>query len=210
MVIGAGQIMWHGELIPAMLPGLEFSEQGHIYKVNGTVRKSVTGYTGPLGNHDFVQQVDLDWGSTVHDYLYNFDMDTLDFDSPEFDHRFDGYIAGWQSECVKRGWDRKKMLAEYPIYSKKYLYTGRFDNAFETENYDYFVDKKTGQPSKITGLQLAAYVQAAIEWKFTTASRARLVEVCIDKNGKVRTQMFDYRTNWQYFLMAYSLQNYLK
>ena len=203
-------IFWKGKQIPALLPGLSFSEDGHIYKVNGVVRKSVTQYTGLYGNHDFVTEVDLKFGSVVHDYLYKDDIGVLDFNSPEFDHQFDGYISGWNAECEKRGWDKKKMLAEYPIYSKKYLYTGRFDNAFETEHYDYFIDKKTGQPSDITGMQLAAYVQAAIEWGFTTASRARLVEVCIDKNGKVRTQMFNFKTCLQDFLMAYSLANKYK
>ena len=204
---GAGTLIWKGAEIPAMLPGLEFNPDGHIYKVNGMVWKSVTQYTGLLCSHDFVQQVDLDWGSAAHDYLYLSDMDLL---APGGDERMLPYIAGWNAECVKRGWDRKKMLAEYPIYSKKYLYTGRLDNLFETEKYDWLIDKKTGQPSPTTGPQLAGYGQAAIEWGLTTLGRLKLMEVCIDKNGVVKTQPFDFKSCLQDFLMAYSLTNKYK
>ena len=93
----AGKIMWHGVKIPAILPGLSFDPVGHIYKVNGRQLKSVTQYTGLLSNHEFVTEVDLIFGSVVHDYLFKFDMDTLDFDSPAFDHRFDPYISGWNA-----------------------------------------------------------------------------------------------------------------
>ena len=236
MTTGAGKIIWKGAEIPALLPGLEFFEDGHVYKVNGAVWKSVTQYTKLISNHDFVTEIDADYakttskldkeynakkaqldalvhlnfGSVVHDYLYKDDMDILDFNSPEFDHRFDGYIAGWNAECVKRGWDRKKMLAEYPLYSKKYLYAGRLDNLFETEKYDWLIDKKTGQPSPTTGPQLAGYGQAAIEWGLTTLGRLRLLEVCIDKNGVVKTQPFDFKSCLQDFLMAYSLTNKYK
>jgi hypothetical protein len=201
--------MWHGKMIPAMLPGLEFSEQGHIYKVNGTPRKSVTGYTGPLGNHEFVQQIDLEWGSTVHDYLYNADMDTLDFNSPEFDHRFDGYISGWNAECKKRGWDKKKMLAEYKLYSKKYPMTGCLDRLFDVGNHDILLDIKTGPLSKIVGMQTAAYGFMAIENNLTTAVRLKLAGVSINKLGKCTIQMYGFKENFNYFLMQYSLVNYL-
>ena len=210
-MIGAGTLIWKGKEIPALPPGLEFSEAGHTYKLNGRQLKSVTQYTKLLNTHDFVTETDLNFGSIVHDYLYKDDIGILDFNSTEFDHQFDGYISGWNAECIKRGWDKRKMLAEYPLYSKKYLYTGRLDNLFETEKYDWLIDKKSGQPSITTGPQLAGYGGMCIEWGLTTLGRLKLMEVCIDKNGIVKTQLFDFKTVWQDFLMAYSLTNkYLK
>lgn len=202
----AGALMWHGKEIPAIIPGLSFDAEGHIYKYNGRQLKSVTQYTGPLGNHDFVQQVDLDFGSAVHDYLHKLDLGIL---APGGDERMLPYIEGWTKFKASRGFDSSLMLAEYPLVSQKYLFTGRMDRMFDVGNYDVLLDIKTGQPSKITGIQLAAYGQAAIENGLTMASRLKLLEVCISSDGKCRPQLYDFKKSLNYFLGWYSLQNYL-
>lgn len=208
MNAGAG-IIWHGKEIPALLPGLTFDPDGHIYKVNGRPLKSVTQYTSKEQDHSFCSEVDMVWGSTVHDYLHKMDTETLDYDSPEFDNRFNPYLEGWLDFRIKKGWHNKAMLAEYPLYSKKYLFTGRMDRLFATEHHDFLIDIKSGAPSAVTGLQLSAYAQMCVEHGLTTPARVKLVEICIDREGKCRPQPFDFKKEWPFFLMRYSLTNHL-
>lgn len=204
----AGEVTkWKGVEIPRVLPGLLFDEEAHRYTLNGRQLKSVTWYTGKLRDHSFVQPVDLAWGTARHDHIFHLDMGTLDHS--KVDPSMEPYIKGWQWVLDSNGWRTDRMLAEQTVYSIKYWLAGRFDRLFETDKYDWLVDFKSGQPDVVTGIQMAPYVMMAIEHKWTTATRARMMEVCIDQAGHVKTQVFDYKKNLQLFLMQYSLVNYL-
>jgi hypothetical protein len=197
-------ILWHGQEVP-VLPGLSYDDAAHKYAIKGRQVRGVTSYTGLLRDHSFCKQEDLDWGTCVHDHLYHHDMGTLDWG--RLDPRIVPYIKAWQWVCESNGWRVDKMLAEYKLYSVKYWIAGRLDRAFETEKYDWFVDFKTGEPDAVTGIQLAGYVLMAIEHKLTTPARARMMEVCINMEGKPRTQIFDYKKELPFFIMQYSLRN---
>lgn len=204
----AGEVtVWKGIEIPAILPGLSFDALNHRYTLNGKPLKGVTRYTGQLRDHSFCKPQDLAWGIAVHDHLYHLDKGTLDWS--RLDPRMEPYIKGWQWVQESNGWRTDRMLAEQTVYSLKYWLAGKFDRAFETEKWDWFVDYKSGAPDKVTGLQLAAYVMMAIEHKWTTAARARMMEVCIDMEGKVRTQQFVYKVELPFFLSQYSLRNHI-
>jgi hypothetical protein len=198
--------LWHGQEVP-VLPGLTFDAATHKYAINGRPVRGVTSYTGLLRDHAFCKLEDLAWGTAVHDHAHHHDMGTLDWS--RLDPRMEPYLKGWQWVCDSNGWSVEKMLSEFFLYSVKYWIAGRLDRAFETDKYDWFVDIKTGQPDAVTGLQLAAYGYMAVEHKLTTPSRLRLMEVCINMEGKPRTQQFDYKKNLQLFLMQYSLRNHL-
>jgi hypothetical protein len=209
MTTGAGDmVIWKGREIPAHIPGLSCDNK-HRYFLNGRRLNGVTDYISKYQDHSFCNEIDLKWGEIAHDYWYKQDMGILDFDSPEFDHRFDARVAGWIKFKKDHGFDETKMLAEWMLNSEKYLFAGRFDNLFETQNYDYMIDKKSGNPSSVTGLQLAGYGLLAIEHGLTNKTRLKLMEVCINQEGYCKPQMFDYKTEINYFLMAYSLQNHL-
>ena len=199
-------ILWHGQEVQP-LPGLSYDDAAHRYAIDHRGVRGITSYTGLLRDHRFVKQEDLDWGSCVHDHLYHHDMGTLDWS--RLDPRMVPYIKGWQWVCESNWWRVDRMMAEFKLYSKKYWIAGRLDRAFETEKYDWFVDIKTGDPDVVTGIQLAGYVLMAIEHKLTTAARARMMEVCIDINGKPRTQIFDYKKELPFFIMQYSLRNHI-
>lgn len=196
--------LWHGQEVQP-LPGLTFDEAAHKYTIEGRGVRGITSYTGLLRDHRFVEQEDLDWGSCVHDHLYHHDMGTLDWS--RLDPRMEPYINGWSEFCKDRGWDTGRMLAEHKLCSEKYYLAGRLDRLFETEKYDWLVDIKTGDPDKVTGLQLAAYGYMAIEHRLTTAARLKLMEVCVSNTGHCQPQMFDYKTEFKFFIMQYSLVN---
>ena len=204
----AGEVTtWKGVEIPRVLPGLSFDEANHKYTLNGKPLKGVTYYTGKLRDHSFCKPEDLAWGSAVHDHLYALDMGTLDWS--RLDPRMSPYIKGWQWVLESNGWRTDRMLAEQTVYSIKYWLAGRFDRLFETEKYDVLVDFKSGAPDKVTGLQLAAYAMMAVELKWTTPARVRLVEVCIDMEGHVKQQQFSYKAELPFFMMQYSLSNHI-
>jgi hypothetical protein len=202
----AGEVTnWKGAEVPRVLPGLLFDEAAHKYTLNGRPLKGVTNYTSLLRDHSFVQPVDLAWGTARHDHLFHLDMGTLDYS--KIDPSMEPYIKGWQWVLESNGWSTDKMLAEQTVYSIKYWLAGRFDRLFETDRYDWLVDFKSGAPDVVTGYQLAAYGMMAIEHKWTTATRLKLVEVCIDQAGHVKQQSFDYKKKLQLFLGYYSIRN---
>jgi hypothetical protein len=204
----AGEVTnWKGAEVPRVLPGLLFDEAAHKYTLNGKPLKGVTGYTSLLRDHSFIQPVDLAWGTARHDHLYHLDMGTLDHS--KIDPSMEPYIKGWQWVLESNGWSTDKMLAEQTVYSIKYWLAGRFDRLFETDRHDVMVDFKSGSPDIVTGLQLAAYACMAVEFKWTVPSRLKLVEICIDADGKVRQQQFDYKKNLEMFFRQYSLRNHL-
>ncbi|MBU2527704.1 MAG: PD-(D/E)XK nuclease family protein [Bacteroidetes bacterium] len=197
--------IWRGVEIPPF-PGFTFDSEAHKYALRGRPLKNITGYTGKLRDHSFVNPIDLEWGSHVHDYLYLHDIGKL---LPGGDPRMMPYILGWTEKRQEMGWDTGKMLAEFPNCSEKYLIAGRFDRLFETEKWDWLVDVKTGQPDKVTGIQMAPYGLMAILRGLTTVGRLKLAEVCIDKTGHCKMQQFNYKVELNYFWMVYSLQNHL-
>ena len=204
----AGEVtIWKGVEIPRVLPGLSFDEANHKYTFNGHALKGVTNYTGKLRDHSFCKPEDLAWGTAVHDHLHHVDRGTLDYS--RLDQRMEPYIKGWQWVLESNGWRTDRMLAEQTVYSIKYWLAGRLDRAFETEKYDWFVDFKSGAPDKVTGLQLAAYVMMAIEHKWTTLARAKMMEVCIDMEGHVKQQQFSYKAELPFFMAQYSLRNHI-
>jgi len=197
--------IWKGREI-APIPGFTFDREAHKYALNGRPLKGVTGYTGRLRDHSFVKQVDLDFGSHVHRYLHLHDTGKL---VQDIDPQMLPYILGWTEKRQEMGWDTGKMLSEFPNCSEKYLIAGTFDRLFETEKWDWLIDLKTGQPDKVTGIQLAPYGLMSILRGLTTAGRLKLAEVCIDKTGHCKMQLFNYKVELNYFWMAYSLQNHL-
>lgn len=197
---------WKGKEITP-LPGIEFNEKDHSYKLNGRPMRSVTWYTSKLKDYSFVSDVDKNWGTARHDHLYHLDMGTLDYS--KVDPSMEPYIKGWQWVLESNGWSVDRMLAEQTVYSIKYWLAGRFDRLFEKDREDVLVDFKSGPLDKTVGLQLAAYGKMAIENKFTVASRLKLAGVSINPEGKVTTKYYDFKSNWNLFLMQYSLQNFL-
>ncbi len=199
---------WHGQQVEE-LPGLSYDEVTHKYAIRGRGVGNVSSYTtGWLRDHSFCKPEDLAWGTAVHDHLYHLDMGTLDWSA--LDPRMEPYLKTWQQVCEGNGWSVDRMLAEHKLYSTKYWIAGRLDRAFETDKYDWFVDFKTGQPHVVTGIQLAWYVIMAIEHKLTTAARARMMEVCIDMQGKAKMQTFDFKKEREFAIMAYSLRNHIE
>lgn len=204
----AGEVtIWKGVEIPRVLPGLLIDEAAHKYALNGRPLRGVTSYTSLLQDHSFCKPVDLAWGSARHDHLYHLDMGTLDWS--RLDPSMEPYIKGWQWVLESNGWSVDRMLAEQTVYSIKYWLAGRFDRLFETDKYDWMVDFKSGPPDTVTGLQLAAYSMMSIERGWTTAARIKMMEVCINAEGKVKTQIFDYKKELQFFMMQYSLRNHI-
>lgn len=205
-----------------LLPGFRFSAEGHKYFLNGQELASVTRVLRPLQDFSNVSpavlQAAAEKGSLVHNALFLHDCYN------EQVKQFEELYPAWDKVKAAWGWEAEpgQFLAELPICSPSYYLAGRFDRLFAGKKHDWLVDIKTGQPSKLTGLQLAAYAGLAIENGLTTAARVKLAEVNIsvrvqDPFGEKVFQLiaeptvkvYDFKNNWQIFRSQLTVFNFL-
>ena len=212
MTAAAATIQWRGRAVPALLPGIEFDEAKHEYKVDGQKWPNVTGYLADY-YHGPQESQGAKWGTSAHKHVFHFMKKTLDLARVAKNMRptIDGWCKGLEYFKVPPDAD---MLAEYIIYSKPFHFIGRFDFLFALPDMDLLIDLKTGSQgemeSRKTGLQQGGYAQGIIEHGLSTLSRLRLAEMNVQPDGTMTPQWFKTREVMEVFRAQVRVVNYFK
>jgi hypothetical protein len=184
MNTGAGTIIWHGAEIPAILPGVEFTEAGHEYKVDGARWPNVTGFLPERYNNG--DDTGAKWGQAAHDHCFHLVKKSLVRAnvSPRMELTVRGFEKALKHFEIPAD---AEVLPEYIVYSRKFHFIGRFDFLFNLGAFDLLTDVKTGAASEAesrkTGMQLGGYAIAIIEQRLSTLGRLRVAEVNIQMDG---------------------------
>jgi hypothetical protein len=206
-------IKWRGRAIPAVLPGVEFDEVRHEYKVDGAKWPNVTGfledyYHGPQDSKG------ARWGDSAHKHVFHFMKRTIDLARVKESMRptLDGWMRALAHFNIP---EDAEMLAEYIVYSSKFRFIGRLDFLFALKEIDLLLDLKTGEMSEMgtrkTGLQLGGYCQAIIEHGLSTLKRLRAAEVNIQPDGNMTPHLFPNMIEiMQTFLAQVKVKNYFR
>jgi hypothetical protein len=209
---GAATIQWRGRAVPAVLPGVEFEEKGHKYRVNGQSWPSVTSFLEDY-YHGPQESAGAKWGTSAHKHVFHFMAKTLDMErlNPRMKPTLDGWLDALSFFKVPPG---AEMLAEYIVYSARFHFIGRFDFLFALPDMDLLLDLKTGgqgeMESRKTGLQLGGYCHGIIEHGLSTISRLRAAEANIQQNGTMTPRWFKTREIMRVFLAQVEVKNYFQ
>jgi hypothetical protein len=209
-MMGSLTVQWRGQAIPALIPGVEFSDEKHEYHVHGAKWPNVTGFLADFydGPEDSSAAA---WGKSAHDHAFHLIKGTIAMDRVEENMRptLRGIEEGLKDLGVKIG---DEALAEYIVFSRKFHFIGRFDFLFAIKSNDLLVDLKTGSPSeketRRTGLQVGGYAIAAIEQELTSASKLRVAELNVQPDGKSKVREFKLREVMNTFLAQITVKNY--
>jgi hypothetical protein len=213
-VNGAGTVIWHGQEIPALLPGVEFTEAGHEYKVDGAHWPSVTGLLPErYSNSD---NTAAEWGVAAHDHCFHLVKKSLVRAS--VDPRMEPTVCGFEKALKHFEVPADaEVLPEYIVYSRKFRFVGRFDFLFNLGAFDLLMDLKTGASSEAesrkTGMQLGGYAIAIIEQRLSTPGRLRVAEANIQMDGTMTPREWrgrQVRELMEVFQSQMRVQNYFK
>lgn len=144
------------------LPELTFSDEGHIYRLDGMEIPSVTTIMEPLSRREYTGISDAvlmnaaDRGTAVHNSIENwlkFGMDDID---PDYQGYLEGFYEFWDV-CAP-----ELVGSEVRIYHKLYRYAGTIDMVAVINGELTIVDYKTTSKliDKNVRVQLEAYSQA--------------------------------------------------
>ena len=205
-------LKWRGQEIPALLPGVEFNEDRHEYKLFGVIWPNITGFL-PYNFYN-VSDTGAKWGTSAHKHAFHFVKKTIDIKrvAKSMLPTLEGFAAGLKHFGISLDAD---VVAEYIVYSKRYHFIGRFDFLFDLGEFDLLFDFKTGaiseQGSRRTGLQVGGYAIAAIEQGLTTLRRLRLGELNVQPDGTWTPREWrgrEVRELMHTFLAQVTVQNY--
>jgi hypothetical protein len=205
----AAGIIWHGREIPAVLPGIEFEEAGHKYKVNGQPWPGVTGLLPERYNNG--DDTGALWGTAAHDHCFHLVHGTLVRAS--VDPRMELTVDGFERALVFYGVHADtEVLPEYIVYSKKFHFIGRFDFLFNLGAHDLLLDLKTGahneKETRRTGMQIGGYAHGIIEHRLSTVKRLRAAEVNIQMDGTMAPYEYKVKEVMNVFLAMLTVRNY--
>lgn len=144
------------------MPGLEFSEEGHVYTLDGEVLPSVTQVMEPLSRHEYAR-VDA-WtldraasrGTAVHGAIETYIKYGIYDVDPDHRGYMDGFIGWWHTQCPE------PVGSEVRVYHELYRYAGTVDLLCMLDGKLMMVDFKTTSKlsEKNVRVQLEAYAQA--------------------------------------------------
>lgn len=173
---------------------LTYDEATHTYRLDGIRLKSVTQILDEAGLYNLsmippdVLQRAADFGTAVHDMTYLHDRNDLDLDT--LDPALAPYLEAWTSFVRVAGW--QGIESEQLVYSRRYMYAGRYDRRGLYNGKQTLLDIKTGTKNKATvklaGYQLAGYELAHNEMNGKEKVKQRIcVWLCGDGAFKVET-----------------------
>ena len=141
---------------------LEFDEDKHIYKLNGSAIPSVTTVMKPLSNAEYsgisenVLNKAAEKGTAVHNAAENWAKFQIDDIEPEYRGYFDAFLSWWKAT------NPEMVGSEIKLYHKIMRYAGTADLVAWIDGKLTLVDYKT--TSKLIemncGVQLEAYAKA--------------------------------------------------
>lgn len=141
---------------------LQFEEDTHTYKLNGSIIPSVTQLMKPLSDavygtvNDFALDMAATRGTAVHNAIENY----LLFGIEDIQQEYEGYL-----EAFKKWFEKYKPLViatEIKVYHKIMRYAGTADLIVEIDGQKILIDLKTSSvvQKMLTGVQLEAYDKA--------------------------------------------------
>ena len=134
---------------------VEFSHEGHTYKVDGRVIPSVSQILEDVGLVDtrWFKPEHANRGTIVHELLELIDKGLMDPQDVEED--FKGYVDAYllfKEECKVEILEIEKIVTH-----KDFQYAGRVDRVCEIDGVPAVLDIKTGSKCRWHPVQLAAY-----------------------------------------------------
>jgi hypothetical protein len=211
----AGVLIWHGQEIPAVPPGVEFNEERHEYTVMGERWPNVTGFLPE--RYDNGDKTAALWGQAAHDHAFHLVKGSL-VRYLVTDERMELTLQG-----IEKGLkhfeipDGAPVLAEHIVYSRRFRVIGRFDFLFDLGAYDLLIDLKTGARSehetRKTGMQEGGYVICIIDRGLSTLGRLRVAEMNVQMDGSMIPREWrgrQVRDLMNVFLAQVTVQNYFR
>ncbi len=162
---------------------LQFSDDGHVYRLDGVEIPSVTTVMKPLSRHEYravdthTLDVAAQRGTAVHAAIENFIKYGIDDAAPEHRGYMDGFLEWWElKKPVVVG-------SEIKVYHKLFGYAGTVDLIAWVDNELNLIDYKTTSRliDKNCRVQLEAYSQA-LESHGIKVSKKRILH--LGKDGK--------------------------
>lgn len=191
---------------------LQYDDATHTYTLDGIRLKSVTQILREAGLTDYanvnpaVLQRSQDFGTAVHDMTYLYDRNDLDMES--LDHALVPLLDAWKSFLCVSGWETA--ASEQLVYSRRYLYAGRYDRKGIYNGKLTILDIKTGMKSKATvkttGIQLAGYQIAHDELSKDGKVKQRMA-VWLTGDGSFKTETYTDKCDQSRFLACLTVAN---
>lgn len=144
------------------IKGLEFSEEGHVYLLDGEQIPSVTQLMEPLNRREYMRvdsrtlEMAAQRGTAVHNAIENYLKYGLDDIDPDYRCYMDGFHEWWEE------YNPEFVASEMRVYHKLYRYAGTADLLAIIDGKLTLVDFKTTYKlsEKSVRVQLEAYSQA--------------------------------------------------
>jgi hypothetical protein len=196
---------------------VEYFPETHTYTLDGSKVNSVTQILDASGLSDF-SHVDPDvlkrageFGDAVHDMTVLDDLDDLDVYSLDLD--LFPYLDAWRKFKKESGFQLLAM--EHIVYSKKYLFAGRYDRRCVLRNINdklTLLDLKSGVHNKITvsgaGIQTAGYSIAHDEGMKLKDQIKQRVGVWLKETGEYKMEIFTNKSDYTIFRAALTMANF--
>jgi hypothetical protein len=196
---------------------VEYFPETHTYLLDGIERKSVTKILDENGLSDFsFVEADVlkragEFGDAVHSMTSLDDVDDLDVGSLDLDLL--PYLSAWRKFKKESGFQLLAM--EHIVYSKKYLFAGRYDRRCVLRNINgklTMLDIKSGTYNKITvsgtGIQTAGYSIAHDEGMKLKDQIKQRVGVWLTETGDYKLEIFTKKSDYTVFRAALTMANF--
>ena len=179
---------------------ITFSEERHEYKIDGQIVLSVTQVlkAAKLIDDTWYTKKSCQRGIDIHDITALIDSGITEFESYR-NHEYYGYLEAW--EKFKDDTKFEAHQIEYIVGHKDYRYAGTLDRLGMMNNEYVIIDIKTGQPSKVHGLQLTGYEECINNTHIV--GNLKLVCVHLKINGTYN--MIEYKNEINVFLSALNI-----
>jgi hypothetical protein len=191
---------------------ITYNDETHTYALDGIRLKSVTQILdiAGLSNYSNIPEDILErarlFGTAVHDMTYLYDNNNLDTES--LDPALVPYLAAWRAFLQVTGWTTEAI--EQLVYSRRYLYAGRYDRKGIYNGKATLLDIKTGVKNKATvklaGIQLSGYEIAHNELNGAATIKQRLC-VWLGGDGKFKMEIYTDKSDQARFLAALTIAN---
>lgn len=191
---------------------LTFDKEKHEYRLDGKMIPGVTSILSSAGLVDFSRvpadtlRLAQERGTAVHAACTLHDAGSLDYES--LDPAIWPYLEAWATFCKQTGFVLN--MAEHVVHSQKHCYAGTFDR-LGMMNGLVIIDIKTSEVVRqATGVQLAAYLQAAEESGCLgmPAKKYKRFAVHLYDNGTYELEPYTNPRDWTVFLAALQIHNF--
>lgn len=191
---------------------LAYDDATHTYTLDGMRLKSVTQILDAAGLTNYanipadILQRAAAFGTAVHDMTCLYDNNNLDTES--LDLALVPYLAAWRAFLQVTGWTTEAI--EQLVYSRRYLYAGRYDRKGLYNGKLTLLDIKTGIKNKatvrVTGIQLAGYEIAHNELNGAEKIKQR-VAIWLGGDGAFKMETYTDKSDQARFLSCLTVAN---